>query len=100
MARENRWRSEADSTVEMLIRKNADYGDSYRAGCESVGQVLYEGAIRMSDKAARLKTLARRLDREGADGRQVADESLVDTLRDLAGYAILMLGEIETAGAA
>ena len=45
--------------------------------------------IRIGDKLNRLKTLVR------GQEQQVSDESITDTLMDLAGYAILSLVEIK-----
>lgn len=52
--------------------KNADYGDSF---------------AKLTDKLSRLKTLMR------GDEQQVHDESIDDTLLDLANYAIMELTE-------
>lgn len=68
-------------------KKNHDYGDSFGQSFRDYG--LLAGLIRMEDKFNRLKTLAR-----GA-GQEVVDESITDTLRDLANYAIMTLLEME-----
>lgn len=62
---------------DVVIRKNADYGDAWRR--HGIVGVL----IRISDKALRLQTLA--------NGQQalVTDERAADTLLDIAGYALL-----------
>lgn len=69
----------ADSLGELLIRKNADYGDSFAKQYEKYG--LISALIRMDDKMRRLETLR-------TTEAQVA-ESISDTLLDLSGYALL-----------
>lgn len=66
-----------------LKSKNHDYGDSYAESVDEYGKVIM--AIRISDKLNRLKTLIK------GDDRKVADESLEDTLLDLAGYSLLAI---------
>lgn len=66
-----------------LKAKNHDYGDSYADSVEEFGKVIMP--IRISDKLSRLKTLL------NSDDQKVNDESVEDTLLDLAGYAILGL---------
>lgn len=66
-----------------LKSKNHDYGDSYADSVDEYGKVIM--AIRISDKLNRLKTLIKDND------RQVADESIEDTLLDLAGYSLLAI---------
>lgn len=68
--------------------KNADYGDSFG---QSVKEFGYTAAlVRMSDKFNRLKNLMR------ADAQaQVKDESIKDTILDLACYAVMLAIEVE-----
>mgnify|MGYP000958995088 CR=1 FL=1 len=66
--------------TELLVRKNHDYGDSFAKQYEKYG--LMSALIRMDDKMRRLETLL------GGTDAQV-DESIKDTLLDLAGYALL-----------
>lgn len=63
-------------------RKNADYGDSFARSLDKYGIVA--ALVRISDKVNRLESLI-------APGRkaQVKDESVQDTLLDLASYAIM-----------
>lgn len=74
----------------IYARKNADYGDSFH------DTFLEEGAamarIRLSDKLNRFKSLTR------GGTRQVNDESVRDTLLDLANYAIMTVMEMEREG--
>lgn len=65
--------------VEMLISKNHDYGDAWqRYG-------IFTPLIRMNDKLLRVKTLS------GGERAMVADEKIVDTLKDIFGYSWLAL---------
>ena len=66
-------------------RKNHDYGDSLEEG-------MAMPRIRLGDKFSRFKTLSRQGD------RKVNDESIKDTLLDLANYAIMTVMEMDEAG--
>lgn len=67
--------------------KNRDYNDSFGTSFEKWG--LPMSCIRLGDKLNRLESFA-----QGKD-MQVKDESVKDTLRDLANYAIMTLIELE-----
>lgn len=69
--------------------KNTDYGDSFGKSIEKYGPVA--GIVRMSDKFNRLENL---LLNQGT--AKVNDESVIDTLTDLANYAIMLRIELET----
>ena len=70
-------------------RKNHDYGDSFHQTFIEEGMAM--ARIRLGDKFSRFKTLSR-------DGEQkVNDESIRDTLIDLANYAIMTVLEMEVA---
>ena len=71
---------------ELYKKKNADYGDSFHKSYEEFGNVM--AAIRMSDKLNRFKALIK------ADA-QVKDESVRDTMLDLANYAIMTVMELD-----
>lgn len=66
-------------------RKNADYGDSFSKTFEEFG--LTSSAIRINDKTERFKKLIKQ-------EVQVPDETIKDTLLDLANYAVLTLVEM------
>lgn len=72
-------------------RKNQDYGDSFHATFLEEGMAM--SRIRLSDKLARFKKLSLGVE------AQVKDESIVDTLMDLANYAIMTVLELEEANA-
>ena len=66
-------------------RKNADYGDSFGKSFKEYGLTM--ACIRLEDKLNRIKALR-------SKDAQVADESIADTLMDLANYAIMTLVEM------
>ena len=70
--------------------KNHDYGDSFHQTFVEEGMAM--ARIRLGDKFSRFKTLSR-----GCE-QKVNDESLRDTLIDLANYAIMTVVEMEVAG--
>lgn len=72
--------------TELYKRKNQDYGDSFHKTFEEYGLIMC--AIRLEDKLQRFKRLIK-------SDAQVKDESIEDTLRDLANYTIMTLIEIE-----
>ena len=67
--------------VETFIKKNHDYGNSFEQSLDEEG--LAAARIRMGDKWNRFKNLSKGVD------SQVNDESLIDTLLDLANYSIM-----------
>ena len=67
--------------TETYKKKNADYGNSFGNSLDKHG--LIAGIIRMDDKMSRLISL------NSKNEQQVMDESLRDTLMDLANYAIM-----------
>lgn len=70
-------------------RKNHDYGDSFHQTFAEEGMAM--ARIRLGDKLGRFKTLSR-----GGE-QKVSDESIRDTLIDLANYAIMTVLEMEVA---
>ena len=69
---------------EIYTKKNNDYGDSFALlRKEHPNAILY----RLFDKYMRLKTLMQ------GNEQQVLDESIDDTLRDMANYCIMELME-------
>ena len=75
----------------LYARKNHDYGDSFHLTFVEEGMAMPR--IRLGDKFNRFKTLSRKL-----DAQRVSDESLKDTLLDLANYAIMTVLEMEETG--
>lgn len=74
---------------DLYARKNHDYGDSFHQTFEEEGLAMTR--IRLGDKFNRFKTLSRSQD------QNVADESIRDTLLDLANYALMTVLEMEEA---
>lgn len=70
-------------------KKNRDYGDAFHTSFLEEGMAMPR--IRLGDKFNRFKNLTR------SGLRQVVDESIRDTLIDLANYAILTVMEIDNA---
>ena len=70
--------------TELYERKNHDYGDSFGKSYTEYGMTM--ACIRLEDKLNRLKSLNRKTS-------AVLDESIEDTLMDLANYAIMTLIE-------
>lgn len=70
-------------------RKNHDYGDSFHKTFLEEGFAMPR--IRLTDKLERFKQLTR------CGDQQVADESIRDTLLDLANYAIMTVMEMDRA---
>lgn len=62
------------------VKKNADYGNSFEKSIEKFG--LVASAVRLSDKLERFSNLI-------CNDAQVKDESIEDTLLDMANYAAM-----------
>lgn len=71
----------------LYVKKNHDYGDSFHATYLEEGMAMPR--IRLSDKFNRFKTLSR------SNKQEVNDESIRDTLIDLANYSIMTILEME-----
>lgn len=82
-----------DGLNELYARKNHDYGDSFHTTFVEEGLAM--ARIRLGDKFSRFKTLSR-LSCNDHDQQQVTDESIRDTLLDLANYAIMTVLEMDT----
>ena len=69
---------------ELYVAKNSDYGDSFNDLLYEFGLITV--VIRLQDKMNRLKTIAKN------DGEYlVKNETIRDTLMDLANYSIMAL---------
>lgn len=82
--------------VELYKKKNADYGDSFGKTYEELSPI--SAITRMNDKMNRLKNLVmqevkQKFNQEKIDSPKVKDESINDTLKDLASYSIMTLIE-------
>lgn len=74
---------------ELYAKKNHDYGDSFHQTFVEEGMAM--ARIRLGDKFNRFKTLSH------GNEQKVNDESIRDTLIDLANYAIMTVLEMEVA---
>ncbi len=72
--------------AELYQKKNHDYGDSYHKSFLKWGWPM--AAIRLEDKLNRFETLIK------SDG-EVKDETMRDTLLDLANYSIMAILELD-----
>jgi len=75
-----------NSLNDLYKRKNTDYGDSFGKQFEEYG--IVSSAIRIEDKFNRFKNLIK-------NEAKVKDETIEDTLLDLANYAIMTLVELK-----
>ena len=88
----NKVNSFEDVTIalrDLFDRKNRDYGDSFGQSFRKWG--LPMSCIRLGDKLNRLESFAQK------KNMLVSDESVEDTLMDLANYAIMTLVELRMA---
>lgn len=74
----------AQECIELYAKKNADYGNSFDENMDKFGEIV--GTIRIGDKYSRLEKLTKPNNKAN-----VKDESIDDTLIDLACYALMML---------
>lgn len=72
---------------QLYAKKNKDYGDSFHTSFVEEGMAM--ARIRLGDKLSRFKTLTKN------NQQEVKDESIRDTLIDLANYAIMTVMEID-----
>lgn len=71
---------------EIYKAKNHDYGDSFGETFEKLGVI--SAVTRISDKVNRLQSLCK-------NESKVGDETILDTLYDLANYSIMTIIEVE-----
>ena len=72
---------------ELHAKKNADYGDVFHKSFVEFGPTA--GVVRLNDKMERIKSLIK-------NGKaEVKDESVLDSLRDLACYAVMLYVELK-----
>ena len=72
----------------VYAQKNHDYGNSFGETFDKLG--IISAVTRISDKYNRLVSLATKPEEE----RKVKDESITDTLLDMANYAIMTIIEL------
>ncbi|MBN1046203.1 DUF1599 domain-containing protein [Clostridium botulinum] len=86
MSNVERHKSICQDLNKLYEAKNKDYGDSFGKSYQEYGLTM--ACIRLEDKLNRLKALNKN------GNQEVKDESIEDTLLDLANYAILTLIEM------
>lgn len=74
---------------ETYKKKNSDYGDSFSQTFQKLGVI--SAVTRISDKYNRLVSLCTKPEEE----RKVKDESITDTLLDLANYCLMTVIELQ-----
>ena len=77
---------EAKVLVDTLKRKNKDYGNSFSELFNDIGMPY--AYMHMAEKLMRVKSLM------DSDSSPAVNESIEDSVRDLAGYALLTLAHI------
>lgn len=90
LAIEKRHQEICDDIHSLYIRKNAAYGDSFHKLYEDLG--IISAVTQITHKYNRLKNLAKEMQ---AGHLVKTDESIQDTLLDMANYCILTALEIE-----
>lgn len=78
----NKIKEIAIDVVDLVEKKNKDYGNSFDKTLEEYGDTAY--FLRIEDKLSRLKSLSKK-------DAAVVDESIEDTLKDIVGYTLLMI---------
>ena len=84
----DRHKALCDELNQLYDKKNHDYGDSFHETFIAEGMAM--SRIRLMDKLNRFKKLSK-----NNDGGMVQDESIRDTLLDLANYALMTVLEME-----
>lgn len=82
----NRFTEITSEMAETYRKKNHDYGSSFSQSIKEFGPIA--GVVRISDKFNRLKNLI-------SGKALVNDESVQDTLLDMANYCIMLKMELE-----
>lgn len=82
-----RFRDIIDEMAKTYEKKNADYNDSFRISVRKYGNIA--ALTRISDKFNRIENLILN------GNAQVKDESLLDSLKDLACYCVMTVMAIE-----
>ena len=82
-------RDQQNKMLNLMAKKNADYGNAFNKGCDKLGYKY--GLARMYDKANRLVKLIED-DFNGYNNTpNVEDETMFDTIQDLANYCNMLL---------
>lgn len=86
MEQKSTFESIVSEITELHEKKNRDYGNAFHDSYEEFGMIT--AVIRLNDKMNRLKSLVR-------NGKAEVNESIRDTLIDLAAYAIMTIEELD-----
>lgn len=86
MSKVDKHREICERLNKLYAAKNKDYGDSFGEGYKEYGLIM--PAIRLEDKFKRFKQLIKQ-------EAEVKDETIIDTLMDLANYSIMTIIELE-----
>lgn len=78
----------ATEVAGLVEKKNADYDKSFEKTLSKYGPVAY--CLRLEDKLSRFHSLAVK-----GNCQQVANESVIDTVKDIIGYSLLLLQILE-----
>lgn len=81
-------REQQDKMLNLMAKKNADYGNAFNNGCDDLG--MFYGLARIYDKAKRVIKLTSDV-ANGHTKPNVVDETLYDTIQDLANYCNMIL---------
>lgn len=81
-------RDQQNKMLNLMAKKNADYGNAFNKGCDKLGYKY--GLARMYDKLNRLVHLIED-DFQDYSNPNVEDESMFDTIQDLANYCNMLL---------
>ena len=76
-----------DEMKELHAKKDKDYGSAFHKSFEEFG--VTAGVVRLNDKMERVKSLVKNGKAEDKD------ESLLDTLKDMASYAVMLYVELK-----
>nr|UVX61660.1 MAG: Nucleotide modification associated domain 1 [Bacteriophage sp.] len=86
-------RDQQNKMLNLMAKKNADYGNAFNKGCDKLGYRY--GLARIYDKANRLIHLIED-DFQDSNKLNVEDESMFDTIQDLANYCNMLLAWLDT----
>lgn len=84
------FKSITNEMSELYAKKNADYGNSFDKGMDTIGMAY--GVGRMYDKMNRIINLTK------GHQAKVIDEKLEDTVLDLANYSVMLLSYLKRNG--
>lgn len=85
-------RDQQNKMLNLMAKKNADYGNAFNKGCDKLGYKY--GLARIYDKANRLINLIEN-DFKAYNKLNIEDESMFDTIQDLGNYCNMLLAWLE-----